>query len=72
MDFDVMVAEQGCCQDLSVITSSLHTLLVECGKLLIALETQDSSRMYLAHDKLSARRQCYHCYQPPDCLSECA
>ncbi len=52
MDFDVMVAEQGCCQDLSVITSSLHTLLVECGKLLIALETQDSSRMYLAHDKL--------------------
>ena len=48
----VDVAEQGCCQDLLVITSSLHTLLVECAELLIALETQDLSCTYLAHEEV--------------------
>jgi len=48
----VDVAEQGCCQILLVITSSLHTLLVEYGKFLIALGRQDLSCTYLAHEEL--------------------
>lgn len=48
----VDVADQGCYCCLSVCTSSLHTLLAECGILLIELETQDLFYANLAHDKL--------------------